>query len=195
MRIGVGRVSTLDQNLDAQHDALIAAGCDQRMIYVDKMTGRTADRPGLQQALRAARKGDVIVVTKLDRLGRSRKEIYRTVDEMEERGIDLSILNPPIDTSTLGGKIVFAVLAALAEGEADLIRERTMEGLAAARRRGRVGGRKPKLTEQKLRDALRYHEESDATWAQVAREYGVAPSTLHAARRRLTERQAGALPD
>jgi DNA invertase Pin-like site-specific DNA recombinase len=189
MRIGVGRVSTLDQNLDAQHDALLAAGCDPSMIFVDKMTGRTSDRPGLQQALRAARSGDQIVVTKLDRLGRSRKDIYRIFDDLEERGIDLVILSPSIDTSTIGGQIVFAVMAALAQGEANLIRERTLEGLAAARRRGRVGGRKPKLTEQKLRDALRYREESDATWEQVAREYGVAPSTLHAARKRLEDRQ------
>src|SRR3954452_21807404 len=138
MLIGYARVSTHEQNLDLQEDALNAAGC--KKVYTDKTSGTKAERPGLEQALADARPGDSLVVWKLDRLGRSLKHLIETVTDLSHRGVGFRSLQEAID-STSGGKLIFHVFGALAEFERDLIRERTLAGLAAARARGRKGGR------------------------------------------------------
>lgn len=139
MLIGYARVSTTDQNLDLQRDALTNAGCTQ--VFTDMLSGAKADRPGLIEALSYIRQGDVLVVWKLDRLGRSLKQLIETVTILQQRGADLKSLSESIDTTTPGGKLIFHIFAALAEFERDLIRERTFAGLVAARARGRRGGR------------------------------------------------------
>jgi DNA invertase Pin-like site-specific DNA recombinase len=140
MKIGYARVSTDDQTLDLQTDALLSAGCER--LFQDKASGAKADRPGLSQALSFARKGDVLVVWRLDRLGRSLPELVRLVGELDSLGIGFESLTEKIDASTAAGRLVFHVFAALAEFERNLIRERTHAGLAAARARGRKGGRR-----------------------------------------------------
>ena len=148
MLIGYERVSTDDQNLALQHDALLAAGCDK--IFADKMSGAKADRPGLRKAFDFARAGDTLVVWRLDRLGRSLKDLIALVEELEGRKIGFRSLQESIDTTTSGGKLIFHLFGALAEFERNLIRERTQAGLQAARARGRKGGRRQKLTPQQI---------------------------------------------
>ena len=148
MLIGYERVSTDDQNLALQHDALQVAGCDK--ILSDKMSGVKADRPGLQQALDYVRPGDTLVVWRLDRLGRSLKDLIALVEDLERRQIGFRSLQESIDTTTSGGKLIFHVFGALAEFERNLIRERTQAGLQAARARGRTGGRRQKLTQEQI---------------------------------------------
>src|SRR5690606_21306163 len=138
MRIGYARVSTDDQNLSLQLDALAKAGCDK--IYEDRMSGAKAARPGLQLALEVARAGDVLVVWRLDRLGRSLKDLIEMVSQMEARGVGFQSLQESVDTTSSGGKLIFHIFGALAEFERQLIRERTQAGLTAARARGRRGG-------------------------------------------------------
>jgi DNA invertase Pin-like site-specific DNA recombinase len=142
MQIGYARVSTEDQTLDLQRDALTKAGCDR--IFTDMMSGATADRPGLAQALVFARPGDTVVVWRLERLGRSLRHLIDAIIDLERRGVGFCSLTEAIDTTSPGGKLVFHLFAALAEFERDLIRERTRAGLTAARARGRTGGR-PKV--------------------------------------------------
>jgi DNA invertase Pin-like site-specific DNA recombinase len=139
MLIGYARISTGEQTLDLQRDALTAAGCER--IFVDVASGAKADRPGLEEALAYVRKGDTLVVWRLDRLGRSLQHLIATVTSLQSRGVGFRSLTEQIDTTTSGGKLVFHVFGALAEFERDLIRERTSAGLAAARARGRKGGR------------------------------------------------------
>jgi DNA invertase Pin-like site-specific DNA recombinase len=148
MLIGYERVSTDDQNLALQHDALHTAGCEK--IFSDKMSGAKADRLGLKDAFEFARKGDTLVVWRLDRLGRSLKDLIALVEELENRQIGLRSLQENIDTTTSGGRLTFHLFGALAEFERNLIRERTQAGLQAARARGRKGGRRPKLTPQQV---------------------------------------------
>ena len=138
MKIGYARVSTLDQNLNAQIDALKNAGCDE--IYEEKKSG-VADREALEKALEYLREGDTLVVTKLDRLGRSLKKLLELVEEFKERGIHFQSLDDGIDTSTSVGNFFFQVIGAFSELERNLIVERTQKGLKAARSRGRLGGR------------------------------------------------------
>ena len=142
MLIGYARVSTDDQTLDLQRDALTTAGCDR--LFTDTMSGATAARPGLMEALGFARPGDTIVVWRLDRLGRSLRHLIETVTALATRGVGFKSLTESIDTTSPGGKLIFHIFGALAEFERDLIRERTHAGLAAARARGRTGGR-PKV--------------------------------------------------
>src|ERR1700736_1608001 len=139
MLIGYARVSTADQNLDLQRDALKKAG--SKRVFSDQMSGARADRPGLAEALSHARQGDALVVWRLDRLGRSLPNLIEVVAELERRGVGFKSLTESIDTTTTGGKLIFHIFGALAEFERNLIRERTNAGLAAARARGRVGGR------------------------------------------------------
>jgi DNA invertase Pin-like site-specific DNA recombinase len=148
MLIGYERVSTDDQNLALQHDALHAAGCEK--FFSDQMSGAKADRPGLKDALEFARKGDTLIVWRLDRLGRSLKDLIALVEELEHRKIGFCSLQESMDTTTSGGKLIFHLFGALAEFERNLIRERTHAGLQAARARGRKGGRRQKLTPQQI---------------------------------------------
>jgi DNA invertase Pin-like site-specific DNA recombinase len=148
MLIGYARVSTVDQNLDLQVDALRTAECER--IFSDKTTGARADRPGLREALGFVREGDLIVVWKLDRLSRSLSHLVETVQELERRGIGFRSLTEGLDTSNSGGKAIFPLFAAIASVERTLIQERTRAGLAAARQRGRIGGRPKLLTAEKL---------------------------------------------
>jgi DNA invertase Pin-like site-specific DNA recombinase len=184
MRIGYGRVSTRDQNPDAQHDALTAVGCEQ--IFIDKASGKLARRPELDRALLVAcRRGDQLVITRLDRLGRSLEHLIDLSAELERRGVDLVVLDQGIDTSTAAGRMFFQILGAIAEFEHALMSERTLDGLAAARARGNTGGQKPKLTPRQARIARQMYEETDAsgrrlhTVAQIAAEFGVTRPTIY----------------
>ena len=143
MLIGYARVSTHEQKLDLQLDALNAAGCVR--VFCDTLSGSRDERPGLLQALAASERGDVLVVWKLDRLGRSLPHLVATVGELQARGVEFRSLQEAIDTTTPGGRLVFHVFAALAQFERELVRERTKAGLEAARARGRRGGRRLKL--------------------------------------------------
>src|SRR5918911_515078 len=148
MLIGYARVSTDDQNLNLQRDALQQVGCEQ--IFTDKVTGTKATRPGLTDALSHLRNGDTLVVWRLDRLGRSLRHLIDTVTELQERGIGFKSLTESIDTTTSGGKLVFHIFGALAEFEREIIRERTKAGLTAARARGKNGGRPKALTTKQV---------------------------------------------
>src|ERR671922_1848540 len=139
MLIGYARVSTHDQTLNLQQDALQKAGCNK--IFTDTASGAKTERKGLEQALAYIRKGDTLVVWRLDRLGRSLPHLITTMTDLEERGIGFKSLTENIDTTTSGGKLIFHIFGALAEFERNLIKERTQAGLAAARTRGRNGGR------------------------------------------------------
>ncbi|MFV8279831.1 recombinase family protein [Mycobacteroides abscessus] len=184
MRIGYGRVSTTDQNPDAQHDALTAAGCDQ--IFLDTISGKLAARPELAKALLVAnRPGDQLVITKLDRLGRSLADLIALAADLQARGVDLIVLDQNIDTSTAIGRMFFHILGAIAEFEHSLIVERTRDGLAAARARGRTGGQKPKLGPRQIALARQMYDDTDArgkrryTVAQIADEFGVTRPTIY----------------
>lgn len=149
MLIGYMRVSTADQSTDLQRDALVAAGVAERDIYLDKASGKKDDRPGLDACMKALRAGDTLLVWKLDRLGRSLGHLVSTVQQLADRQVAFKVLTGQganLDTGTASGKLVFGIFAALAEFERELISERTRAGLAAARARGRKGGRKPKLS-------------------------------------------------
>jgi DNA invertase Pin-like site-specific DNA recombinase len=149
--IGYARVSTLDQDPALQLDALAAAGCAK--IFEDRASGARADRPGLRQAFDYAREGDVLIVWKLDRLGRSLPHLIETVAALEQRGVGFRSLTESIDTTTSGGRLIFHLFGALGQFERDLIQERTRAGLAAAAARGRKGGRKPVVNADKLERA------------------------------------------
>jgi DNA invertase Pin-like site-specific DNA recombinase len=184
VKIGYGRVSTRDQNPDAQRDALKGAGCDQ--IFVDKASGKLARRPGLDKALLSAnRPGDLLVVTKLDRLGRSLEHLIALSKDLQERRVDLVVLDQGIDTSTAVGRMFFQILGSIAEFEHALMSERTMDGLAAARARGRTGGPKPKLGPRQVKIARGMYEETGPdgrsvyTVAQIAAEFGVTRPTIY----------------
>ena len=184
MRVGYGRVSTRDQNPDGQHDALAAAGCDE--IFVDKASGKLASRPELDKALLiAARAGDQLVITKLDRLGRSLEHLIALSTQLQTRGVDLVVLDQGIDTSTAVGRMFFQILGAIAEFEHALMSERTRDGLDAARARGRTGGQKPKLTARQAKIAQDMYDELNAdgrrahTVQQIADEFRVTRPTIY----------------
>src|SRR5438105_14950147 len=170
MLVGYMRVSKSDgsQVSDLQRDALLAVGVDPRHLYEDATSGKRDDRPGLDACLKALRPGDALVVWKLDRLGRNLRHLVNVVHDLTERYVGLRLLTgqgAAIDTTTAAGKLVFGIFAALAEFERELIRERTIAGLAAARARGRLGGRKPKMTATKLRLAQAAMEKKDTVVA------------------------------
>lgn len=176
MLIGYARVSTGDQSLALQIDALKAAGCE--MVFEDQMTGASVVRPGLEKAFSHLRKGDTLVVWKLDRLGRTVKGLVEMVEVLQGKGVEFRSLTDSIDTSTSAGRFFFHVMAALAQMERELVRERTQAGLSAARARGRVGGRKAKVDESKKKAAKRMLE-SGMTATEVARTIGVSRATLY----------------
>jgi DNA invertase Pin-like site-specific DNA recombinase len=183
MRVGYGRVSTVDQNLDAERDALAAAGCDH--VLIDKPSGKLARRPELDKALLVAREGDQLVITKLDRLGRSLENLIALSGDLQARGVDLVVLDQGIDTSTALGRMFFQILGSIAEFEHALMSERTRDGLAAARARGRTGGQKAKLTPRQAKIAQDMYEELDPdgrrahTVAEIPAEFGVSRPTIY----------------
>ena len=177
MLLGYARVSTLDQNLALQRDALTEAGCQK--IFIEQMSGAVAERPALLEVLDYARSGDTLVVWKLDRLARSMKQLIETVEKLRIRGIGFQSLTEAIDTTTAQGVLVFYMFSVLAEFERSLIRERTRAGLAAARRVGRTGGRPRKLDDDDLEVARALLANPDIGVTQVARRLGVSPATLY----------------
>ena len=177
MIIGYARITTDDQSLDLQCDALAKA--DAERVFEDKASGILDKRPGLAQALSHARKGDCLVVWRLDRVGRSIRNLIAFVEQLRERGIDFRSLNEGIDTTTAAGRFFFHVMAALAQMERELIVERTHAGLAAARARGRKGGRKRKLTGKQIAHARKLLDHRDTTVKDVAASLGVSRATLY----------------
>lgn len=177
MLLGYARVSTDDQHLDLQRDALNAAGCER--LFEDRLSAARADRPGLSLLLEVARRGDTIVVWRLDRLARSLKDLIALVDRLDSTGIGLKSLCEHIDTTSGGGKLVFHLFGALAEFERTLIRERTRAGLDAARARGRQGGRPKRLDDQQRALVLRLYHERQHPIADLCRLMGISKSTLY----------------
>ena len=177
MLIGYARVSTDDQNLALQRDALAAAGCEK--IYEDKTSGAKAERPGLALALEVARAGDTLTVWRLDRLGRSLKDLIALAEGLDKRGVGLKRLKEALDTTSSGGRLIFHMFAALAEFERDLIRERTQAGLTAARARGRLGGRPKLLTPEKRRLAVQLYRAKEHSIAEICRLMGISKPTLY----------------
>lgn len=175
--LGYARVSTGEQDAALQRDALTAAGCSR--IFSDTASGALDDRPELARVLDHLRAGDTLVVWRLDRLGRSLRHLIDTVAEIEARGVGFRSLQESIDTTTPGGRLIFHVFAALAEFERDLIRERTYAGLAAARARGRRGGRPSRMTEGKLAIAREMYASGDHTVAAIASVIGVSRATVY----------------
>ena len=178
MKIGYARVSTSDQNLDLQKDALEKAGC--KKIFVDEVSGTVAKREGLEKAKEILREGDVLVVWRLDRLGRSIRDLIDWVTQLEEAGIGFKSLQESIDTTTSSGKLVFHIFAALAEFERNLIRERTNAGLAAARARGRLGGRRKSLDAKDRKRAVDMYERKNQTVKQICEMMNIIKPTLYA---------------
>jgi DNA invertase Pin-like site-specific DNA recombinase len=180
MLVGYARVSTQDQTLALQQDALTQAGCSR--IFTDTASGARADRRGLEEAIGFVREGDTLVVWKLDRLGRSLRQLIETINRLQERGIGLKSLTEQIDTTTSGGKLIFHVFAALAEFERDVIRERTQAGLAAARARGRRGGR-PKVVAlsdaKKVAMAQALYNDKSNSIADICKTLRVSRATLY----------------
>lgn len=177
MKIGYARVSTLEQNLDLQIDALQKAGCEK--IITDEISGSVAERPGLTELSQSLRKGDTVVVWRLDRLGRSLKHLMLWVNDMQDKGIEFKSLQESIDTSTSTGKLVFHIFASLAEFERNLIGERTRAGLEAARTRGRQGGRPKKLNKEKRRLAIDLYKAKKHSIQQICQTVGISKPTLY----------------
>jgi DNA invertase Pin-like site-specific DNA recombinase len=184
MLIGYMRVSKADgsQTTDLQRDALLAAGVAVERLYEDQASGRRDDRPGLAACLKALREGDLLILWKLDRLGRDLRHLINTVHDLTARGVGLKVLTgqgAAIDTATPAGKLVFGIFAALAEFERELISERTVAGLASARARGRKGGRPFKMTPAKLRLAMAAMGHQETKVGDLCRELGVTRQTLY----------------
>ena len=181
MKIGYARVSTHEQTLDLQCDQLRAAGCALNHIHVDRVSGssRGIERPGLAQALAFARADDQLVIWRLDRLGRSLRDLIDQVTNLERRGVELVSLQESIDTATPAGRAMFQICGVFAEFERNLNRERTLAGLAAARARGRKGGRKRKVTDAQLERAGQLMREKRLTVREIARLTGVSTNTLY----------------
>ena len=177
MLIGYARVSTRDQKPDLQIDALCEAGCERD--FQETASGAKRDRPELRAAVKFMRIGDTLAVWKLDRLARSTRQLLETVEDFEQRGIGLKIITQNIDTTNAGGRLDFTVFSAIAEFEREIIRERTLGGLDAARSRGRKGGRPRALTEKDLKQARALLADPEITVEDVARRLGVGPSTLY----------------
>lgn len=181
MLIGYARVSTQDQTLDLQVDALKAAGCDPDHIYTDTISGAKAERPGLNNALSHLRAGDTLVVWRLDRLGRTLKHLIAMITELDAKGIGFKSLQENMDTTNSGGKLIFHIFGALAEFEREVIRERTSAGLQAARARGRLGGRPKLQTKDPKKIALAKKLYADRTMPvqEICETMHIGRSTLY----------------
>ncbi|MBT2546139.1 recombinase family protein [Streptomyces sp. ISL-44] len=179
MLIGYARVSTADQNPDHQIDALLRAGVDRDNIHVDTASGAKASRPKLDLVLQLLREGDTLKVTRLDRLSRSVLHLVTLGADLRERGIGLHVIEQGIDTSTMEGRAMFGMLSVLAELQRELIVANTNDGRASARARGRVGGRRPKLTEDQAGLAQRLYDEREKTVQQIADMFSVPRSTVY----------------
>ena len=177
MKMGYARVSSDDQNLDLQRDALKIAGCER--VYEEKESGGKIDRPELLRLMEALRPGDTLVVWRLDRLGRSLKHLIETIEKLESHGVGFQSVTESIDTTTSGGKLVFHIFAALAEFERTLIRERTRAGLKAARARGRQGGRPKVLSEDKRKMAQALRDDPTQSIQTICRTLGISRTTFY----------------
>ncbi|MGP5565690.1 recombinase family protein [Pseudidiomarina sp.] len=182
MIIGYARVSTQDQHPELQLDALTNAGCEQ--IFQEKMTGTLRERPELSLCLRTLRKGDTLVVWRLDRLARSLKDLVEIIEELHQCEIGFRSLTESIDTTNASGKLIFHIFGALAEFEHSLITERTKAGLAAARARGRKGGRPPAMSASDIKKAAAMLADPMITKADVAKHFKVSRTTLNASLQR-----------
>lgn len=176
MKIGYARVSTQDQNLDRQLDALKGAGCEK--IFQEKITGTKKDRSELERLLEQVRKGDTIVIESLSRLSRSTKDLIQLMETFNQEGVNLYSMKENIDTTGATGKLIFKIFGALVEFERDLISERTKEGLASARARGRKGGR-PKKTGNKIEVAIKMYQSKEYTVKEIEEATGVSKATLY----------------
>jgi len=176
--IGYSRVSTTDQNPESQSDALLLAGADR--IFSDVFTGTKASRPEFDKAFEYLRSGDTLIVTRLDRLGRSAKDLLSIAETLRNRGINLRVVEQNIDTTSAEGRLFFTIISAFAEFEHSLIVSRTKDGLAAARARGRVGGRKPKMNPARAHTARAMYAEGKPV-SQIAEVLGVSRPTVYRA--------------
>lgn len=177
-RIGYGRISTSDQNASSQRDALNAAKVDK--VFIDTFTGTKSSRPELDKLREQLRQGDTLVITRLDRLGRSAKDLLTIVSDLEAIGVQLEVIEQKIDTATPEGKLFFTMVAAFAEFERGIMQSRTMDGLAAARARGRVGGRKPKMSAKHIEEAKKMYS-AGRTVQDIATLLGVSRPTIYRA--------------
>jgi len=177
VKIGYARVSTGDQTLDLQLDALKRAGC--RTIYQEHASGRSAARPQLEACMKALREGDTLFVWRLDRLGRNLADLIHMAATLESKKIGFASVTEKIDTSSSSGQLVFHVFASLAEFERNLIRERTLAGLTAARARGRKGGRRPKLSPKDIKTVRALLRTKELTVGEIAERFAVARSTIY----------------
>jgi DNA invertase Pin-like site-specific DNA recombinase len=177
-RFGYGRVSTSDQNIESQKDALVRAGTD--LLFIDTFTGTKSNRPELNRLRAQLRRGDTLVITRLDRLGRSAKDLLNLVSELQDQGVHLEVLEQNINTSTPEGKLFFTLVASFAEFEREIMRSRTMDGLAAARARGRMGGRKPAMSPVKIATAKQLYSQGKYV-KDIAEALGVSRPTIYRA--------------
>lgn len=191
MKIGYARVSTFDQNLDLQTDALKQAGC--KRVFTDHgVSGKKMARPGLDKALEHLRKGDSLVIWKLDRLGRSLNHLLEIIEELKGRGVQFASIQDGFDTATASGEMVFSVIGAMAEYERNLVRERTMAGLASARARGRMGGRPRQLDDGQVKVAISLAEAGELTIQEVCTQVGCSRSTYYRQVAPLLKKEAAA---
>ncbi|MDN7351965.1 recombinase family protein [Acetobacter senegalensis] len=176
--IGYARVSTNDQNNQSQIDQLLHFGVEPAAIFQDKASGKNMERPGWKNCWKELRGGDVLVVTAIDRLGRDLVEVVQTIKALHDKGADLKVLSMDLDTRTATGRLIFAIIAAMAQWERELIVERTINGLAAARARGKTGGRKAVLSEAQVAEAMTRIQAGEKA-AQVAADYGVTRQAIY----------------
>ena len=179
MRFGYGRVSTLDQNTDAQHDALSAAGVEPEHMFIEKASTRLAVRPELERLRAMLRDGDTVIVTKADRIARSTLDLLQIVASLDAAGVKLEILTGAFNRDDPWGRALFGIQAVFAELERDLIQTRTKEGLAAARARGRVGGRKRKLSTAQAAEVVRMYRAGDKTVTEVGELFGISRESVY----------------
>lgn len=179
MLIGYARTSTAEQNPDHQVDALLRAGVAERDVYVEVASGAKSSRPKLDMVLMVLREGDTLVITRLDRLSRSLHHLVTLGAELRERGVGLKVTEQNIDTSTIEGRAMFGMLAVLAELQREMIVANTRDGLAAARARGRVGGRPPRLSKDQAALAQQLYDQREKTVQQIADLFGVSRSTVY----------------